>query len=82
MNLTPKLGRNGCLLVTDLTAQTGNWNAIQAVEATVFSVLTGDYDLGAGSALADASITAGVIIYGNFTAFTLASGAVVAYNAQ
>jgi hypothetical protein len=82
-NLIAKEGERNGLLVTDTTAQTGgNWSIIRCLEITVFSVLTGTITLGAGSALADAQFRAGAVIYGNFTAFTLASGAVVAYTAQ
>jgi len=82
-NLIPQLGRNGFLLVTDTTAQSGgNWSTIYFTKDTVFTSLTGDYSLGTGSALADAGFAAGELILGSFTAFELASGAVIAYNAK
>ncbi len=82
-NRIPLLGKHGFLLVTDTTAQSGgNWSSIYIVEETIFTSLTGGYSLGTGSALADATFAAGEIIVGNFTAFELASGAVIAYNAE
>ena len=82
MHHIPQLGLHDSLLVTDTTAVSGgNYCAIQIVEAnTVFSVLTGTISL--QGVLGNAVFVPGEIIYGNFTAFTLASGAVIAYNAK
>ena len=80
MNLIPDIGEGASLLVTNITAVTGkNYCAIYCVEATVFSVLTGTISV--QGALGNATFAAGTIILGNFTDFTLTSGAVVAYEA-
>jgi hypothetical protein len=68
------------LLITDTNAATGNWCAIQIVENTVFTTLTGTITVQGG--LAGETLIAGSIIYGNFTEIKLASGAVIAYNAR
>ena len=67
-------------LITDTVALTGNWCAILIVETTVFTVLTGT--IGLQGAYASAAFTPGQVLYGNFTAVTLASGAVIVYNAR
>ena len=77
----PQIGSTDALLVTDTVAVTGiNACAIQMVEDTVFSVLTGTISV--QGAIGDATFAAGEVIFGNFTAFTLASGAVIAYDAK
>lgn len=51
--------------------------AIMAVEATVFASLTAtDWD---GDSTAALPLPAGAVIYGQFTAFQLTSGKVIAY---
>jgi fructose-1,6-bisphosphatase len=63
------------LPVQSVAVPTGSWFAIQALEDTTFSAVSSDItSLPNGLVLA-----AGTIIYGNFTAFTLASGKVIAY---
>jgi len=81
IHFIPQIGETDSLLVTDTAAVTAqNFCALYCAEATVFSALTGTYTL--QGALADCTFAAGTIILGNFTAFTLASGAVVAYKAK
>lgn len=63
-------------LETGTSALTGTWTAIQMVEATVFTTLTG---LG-GDSSGGVSFPAGMVIYGSFTAVTLASGKVILYS--
>jgi hypothetical protein len=65
----------GSKYVGNTSANNGTWFAIQALEDTVFSAVTSDIS-GLPNNL---SLSAGIIIYGNFTAFTLASGKVIAY---
>lgn len=78
----PQIGSEDGLLVTDTNAVTAkNFCAIQMVEDTVFSVLTSG-TMSVQGAIADAAFKAGTVIFGNFTAFTLTSGAVIAYNAK
>ena len=60
------------------SAITGNFRAIQIVNDTVFSLLT---DTGATGSLTGVTIPAGLILFGNFTAYTLTSGVVRAYSA-
>jgi len=65
----------GSQYVGGTSPATGSWFAIQALENTTFSAVSSDITgLPNGLVLA-----AGTIIYGNFTAFTLASGKVIAY---
>ncbi len=73
------LGQGGTIVETGTTALTGlNVFAIQCLTDTVFATLT---DAGAtGDAMTGFSIIAGTIIYGEFTAITLTSGAIRAYN--
>jgi hypothetical protein len=75
----PSLGLNGSTLFTDTTARTGSWFAITVIADAVFTLLT-DATRG-GTALAADTFPAGVTIYGQFTAITLASGKIIAYKA-
>ena len=71
-----EFGQNGFNYITDTTVTTGNWKCVKCITACVFTTLTASVgDNGDAIALA-----AGDIIYGPFTAITLASGSVVAYN--
>lgn len=71
---------NGVTVTTNTTAVTGgNFRAITMLADTVFSVLT---ETGVtGQSMTSITLPAGLTIFGNFTAYTLASGAVRAYNA-
>lgn len=68
-------GDSGGKYISDTTPTTGNFDAIQAVAASVAALvssnITGD--------LSAVPIPAGAIIYGNYTSITLASGKVFAY---
>jgi hypothetical protein len=69
--------KNGATYINTTGAKTGNWYAIQVVADAAFTLLTGTWT---GDAVAAADIfPAGTVIYGNFTAITLASGKVIAY---
>ena len=69
------------LLITDTNRVTGNWCAIQVVEdTTIFAVLTGTIVV--QGVLGNATFSGDTIVYGNFTAIDLVSGAVIAYNAR
>jgi hypothetical protein len=61
------------LTISDTAAHTGTWTSIQIVSAAVFTLLTGT-----NTGYATISYPAGLTLYGNFTAITLASGTVVA----
>lgn len=71
-------GSGGVVVETGTTAVTGiNAYAIQVLADANFSSLT---EVGStGDAMTGFVIPAGVTIFGNFTAFTLASGKVRAY---
>ena len=76
------LGLNGGEYINDTAVKTGNWFAIQATEATVLAAqasnITNLDDICTGQ---DATtLTAGMVLYGNFTSIDLTSGAVIAYN--
>lgn len=60
-------------------AASGRFYAIQILNDTVFSLLTDS--LASGDAITSLTIPAGITLFGNFTAFTLTSGAVRAYKA-
>ena len=75
--VTGIMGELGGVVETGTTAITGDFSAIQCLEDTVFSVLTRpDFT---GDALTGVTISAGTILYGKCTAFTLTSGKVIAY---
>jgi hypothetical protein len=78
MNSIRGLGEAGSTLITDTTACTGRWFAIQIVTDTAFTTLT-DPTMSIVGALAGLSFSAGTIIFGAFSAITLASGSVLAY---
>jgi len=77
--LARTLGLNGAKYVTGSGSNTdGPWYAIQALEDTVFSSITAsDWSGAAASAV---PLPAGSRIFGQFTAFTLGSGKVLAFN--
>ena len=81
------LGQAGAIVETGTTAITGkSIVAIQFIEDTVFTVLTPSdtthgYGVGSynGDTLGSVTLPAGITIYGHWTAFTLASGKIIAY---
>ena len=73
------LGQRGFVYVSDTTATSGNFAAIQVLEAAQFSALAALNSTVGG--LVGITLTAGTIIYGPFTGFTLNSGKVIAYKA-
>ena len=82
------LGQAGAIVETSTTAISGKKIvAFQFIEDTVFSVLTpsdttNGYGVGTtynGDTLGSITLPAGMTIYGHWTAFTLASGKVIAY---
>jgi hypothetical protein len=74
----PELGKYGSVLISNTDAITGTFCAIQVLSDTVVDTLTGTMtqDHGAIPTLHD-----GDWLLGLFTAITLTSGSVVAYNA-
>lgn len=76
---TLALGQGGVTLFADTTARTGSWHMFTVIGtgAAVFTTLT---DAGRdGTALGATQFPLGVTIMGQFTAITLASGAIYAY---
>lgn len=71
-------GEAGCVYEVGTTAITGDFCAIQILNDAVFSLLTNT--LGTGDAITTLTIPAGITLFGKFSAFTLTSGAVCAYN--
>jgi len=69
-------GQRGAKIVTDTSATTGEFCALQILEDATFSALTWPELEGA---LTGFAISAGTVIYGQITAFTLSSGKVLAY---
>lgn len=75
---TAAFGQRGVINETGTTAVTGiDCFAIQILTNAVFSSLTDDQ--ATGDAITGITLTAGTVLFGNFTAFTLTSGAVRAY---
>lgn len=64
--------------ITDTTARTGRFGAIQALAATVLDAATVAQDY-TGDSIASLPIPAGTTIYGTFTTIKLTSGKVLAY---
>jgi hypothetical protein len=76
------LGLNGGIYINDNAVHTGKFFAIQATEDTVLAAqasnITNLDDICTGQ---DATtLSAGTVLYGNFTSIDLTSGAVIAYN--
>ena len=59
------------------TAGSTSYYAIQIISNAVFNTLTGNIN---GDSIAGATIPAGTILYGSFTAIKLTSGSVIAYS--
>lgn len=75
--VTGLMGEFGGVHETGTTAVTGDFSAIQILEAATFSLITRpDFT---GDALTGFAIPAGTVLYGRCTEFTLTSGKVIAY---
>lgn len=76
---TAEFGQRGVIVETGTTALTGlDAYAIQLLADTTFATLTEDNRT--GDAMTGFAINAGMILYGNFRAVTLTSGAVRIYS--
>jgi hypothetical protein len=77
------LGFVGGILITDTTAITGTFRAIQALADATFTTLTSEITKNGTvtpSTGADyGTVSAGTTLYGTFTAITLATGKVIVY---
>jgi hypothetical protein len=80
-------GLSGGKYIASTVPSTGDWIAIQVLADAKFSVLTGNITAEAFAVLVSAvsasaaTIPAGTTIFGKFTAITLHSGRIIAYNA-
>ena len=76
------LGLNGGAYLNDTAVHTGNWFAIKATEDSVLAAqasnITNLDDICTGQD--GTTLSAGMVLYGNFTSIDLTSGAVIAYN--
>ena len=74
-------GLSGGIYIADTTARTGDWLAIQVLADAKFSALTGNITGAANATEGSAPvIPAGTVLFGKFTAITLHSGRIIAYN--
>ncbi len=74
-----ELGQFGGVHESGTTAITGSFFKIQCLTATTFALLTSNI---IGDVLTGIAHPAGTILYGQFTAITLTSGEIIAYNDQ
>ena len=74
-------GEAGATFESGTTAVTGEFCAILIVADAIFTVLTWAEQDGDDMSTGTVTFPAGVTIYGQITAFTLASGQVLAYKA-
>ena len=76
------LGLNGGSYINDTAVHTGTWFAIQATEATVLAAQASNITNLDDICQPQDNITlaAGTVLYGNFTAVDIHTGAVIAYN--
>jgi len=73
------VGQYGAVFKTSAGALTGGpWGSIQATATAVVNVTASNWT---GDATTAVDIPAGETIFGNFTAITLTSGKIIAYNA-
>lgn len=72
-----QFGLQGFDAITDTSANTGTWMAIKAIHGDAV-IATGTTSVG-DSLPASTTLSEGDVIYGPFTAITLASGKVLAY---
>lgn len=73
-------GEAGADYYNTTTARTGRWGAITATEEATFTLLTATG--WGGNSTVGLILPAGATIFGDFTAITLASGAVIAYRSR
>ena len=78
MNTIDYLGQNGTTLVANTTHYDGKWFAIQVISDAVFTSLA-DATMTTYGTLSGITFLGGTLIFGSFSSFKLASGAVLAY---
>ncbi len=81
MNTITRLGESGGDIITDTTAMTGAWFAIQFLEESTITTLTSS-SIDVTGAIGDVTFLGGTLIFGDFTAITLATGSVLAYRSK
>lgn len=83
VRVTNLKGDKGGVLVTGAGDITGRFDSIQALEASVVTLVSQNVLTPAGSgALASVPIPAGAIIFGKYTSITWVSGTYIAYHAE
>jgi hypothetical protein len=77
------LGQKDGILITDTTAITGKFRIILPLTDATFTTLTGNITKNGTATVATGAdygtVTAGMTLFGKFTAITLATGKVIAY---
>jgi hypothetical protein len=76
------LGLNGGIYINGTDVVTGNFFAIQATEDTVIQAQASNITNldNICQPVDNVTLSAGTVLYGNFTSIDLTSGAVIAYN--
>ena len=76
------LGLNGGEYINDTATHTGNFFAIQATEDTVINAVSSNITNLDNICYANdnTTLSAGTVLYGNYTSLQLYSGAVIVYN--
>ena len=79
------LGQMGADYITNTNTHTGRWSVIQVIADATFNAVVQD-SIFLNSAptpynFAGVVLTAGTVIYGNFTSIDLTSGTIIAYRA-
>lgn len=77
--LNAMVGQTGVTNFNDTTVRTGNWFAIQIIADVIFTTITEVSAEGTADMASGITYPAGIILYGHFTAITLASGTAKAY---
>lgn len=77
------MGQKGSIVLTDTTPITGSFRTIQVIADCTFTVLTSNTTkngtVTAATGADYGTLSNGTIIYGKFTAITLATGKVILY---
>ena len=80
INMRRQIGAYGATYFDGTTVRTGKWFTFMPLTDTVFTTLT-ETNWEGGTHVGD-TFPAGIPIYGNFTAITLASGSGIAYKSE
>ena len=77
INISNMAGGDGGKYIADTSANTGDWFAIYAITDATFTTLTSGNLTGT---LTGITLSKGMTLHGHFSAITLASGSVIAYD--